>query len=402
MLQPFRDDFNAAFTQEKYRRLLARLNAATRTPVQFRVAETPCFFPKPLLDEMAATGTELTDQLVRSAEYMKVSEAAIPDRFRLGNEHRYPNFMTVDFGLVRNEAGDLRPKLVEMQAFPSVFGYQDVLGEHYVEEYGLDKSWRWHLGAHDSNSYWELLRNVIVGNRAPENVVLLEVTPEEQKTLTDFHVYEDRLGISIVDIQKVKKVGRRLLYQKGGRWIEIERIFNRAIVDEIERKGIELPFDYRDELDLEWAGHPNWYFRVSKFSLPYLSHEAVPKAVFLHDWFSGKGLEGLPEERERLLLKPLYSFAGQGIKFAPKDEDLARIPVEERHLWLLQERATFEPVIATPEGATMAEVRIMYLWPDGGKMEPVISLVRMGRGLMMGVDQNRNQEWVGGSAAFFR
>jgi hypothetical protein len=153
---------------------------------------------------------------------------------------------------------------------------------------------------------------------------------------------------------------------------------------------------------VEWAGHPNWYFRVSKFSLPYLNHPSVPKAVFLDEWLAGKGREGLPEDRERILLKPLYSFAGQGIKFAPSDEDLARIPAEERNQWLLQERATFEPVIATPKGATMAEVRIMYLWPDGGQMEPVISLVRMGRGLMMGVDQNRNQEWVGGSAALFR
>lgn len=402
MLQPFRDDFNASFTPEKYRALLARLDATTRSQIQFRVAETPCFLPKELLEEMSATGRELTNQLVESDEYMRVSGAAIPERFRLGNENRYPNFMTVDFGLVRDAAGDLRPKLVELQAFPSVFGYQDVLGEQYVKEYGLGEGWRWHLGGHDSASYWNLLRRVIVGNHAPENVVLLEVTPETQKTLPDFHVYEDRLGIGIADIATIKKVGRRLFYEKAGRWIEIERIFNRAIVDEIEREGIALPFDYRDELDVEWAGHPNWYFRVSKFSLPYLNHEAVPKAVFLNDWFEGRGRDGLPEDRERLLLKPLYSFAGKGIKFSPSDADLAAVPTVERDQWLLQERATFEPVIASPKGATMAEVRIMYVWPDGGTMEPVISLVRMGRGLMMGVDQNRNQEWVGGSAALFR
>lgn len=402
MLQPFRNEFNTSFTQEKYRGLLGRLDAATRCSVQFRVAETPCFFDSALLEEMAAVGIELTNQLVESADYMRLSGEAIPERFRLGNESRYPNFMTVDFGLVRDDAGELRPKLVEMQAFPSVFGYQDVLADQYIKEYGLGDGWRWHLGGHDAESYWKLLRRVIVGGHDPENVVLLEVTPDQQKTLPDFHVYEDRLGISIVDIEKVKKVGRRLLYEKAGRWIEIERIFNRAIVDEIERKGTALPFDYRDELEVEWAGHPNWYFRISKFSLPYLDHTTVPKAVFLDKWFAGIGSEGLPKDRDRLLLKPLYSFAGQGIKFAPNDEDLRRIPVEEQHLWLLQERATFEPVIATPQGATMAEVRIMYLWPDGGKMEPVISLVRMGRGLMMGVDQNRNQEWVGGSAALFR
>jgi hypothetical protein len=401
MLQPLRDQFNASFTPEKYQRLLERLDQATRTRIQFRVSETPCFFPRSLMDEMAATGIELTHMLVDSPEYMASAAGAIPERYRLGNDNPKPNFMTVDFGLVRSEDGSLQPKLVEMQAFPSVFGYQDVLGREYIETYGLDRELKWHLGGHNGEGYWELLRKVIVGDHAPENVVLLEIAPETQKTLPDFHVYEDQLGIATVDIAKLKKDGKRLLYERDGRWIPIERIFNRAIVDEIERKGVALPFDYRDELDVEWAGHPNWYFRISKFSLPYLNHAAVPKAVFLDDWFAGKNTANLPEDRERLILKPLYSFAGQGIKFSPTDEDLAAIPIGQRHDYLLQERATFAPVIQTPKGDTMAEVRIMYVWPDDGEMEPVISLARMGRGLMMGVDQNRNQEWVGGSAALF-
>jgi len=229
----------------------------------------------------------------------------------------------------------------------------------------------------------------------------LEVAPETQKTLPDFHVFEDRLGIKAVDISGLRKDGRTLLYPKDGRWIPIKRIFNRVIVDEVERKGIVLPFDYRDELDVEWAGHPNWYFRISKFSLPYLNHAAVPKAVFLDEWFAGRR-EGLPEDREQLLLKPLYSFAGLGIRFAPTDAELYSIPEGEQRNYLLQERVRFEPVIETPEGKTMAEIRIMYLWPDGRELEPVVSLVRMGRGLMMGVDQNRDQKWVGGSAALFR
>jgi hypothetical protein len=401
MLEPFREQFNASFTTEKYDRLLAELDEATRTSIQFRVAETPCFFSKSLLEEMAATGIELTRQLVESPEYMRAAGLAIPKKYKLGNENSRPNFMTVDFGLVRDAGGSLTPKLVEMQAFPSVFGYQDVLAEKYIETYGLDTDLRWHLGGHDKESYWNLLKKVIAGDHAPENVVLLEVAPETQKTLPDFHIFEDRLGIKTTDIAKLKKDGKHLFYQRDGSWVRIERIFNRAIVDEIERKQIALPFDYRDDLDVEWAGHPNWYFQISKFSLPYLDHPSVPRAVFLDDWFTGHNLGNLPTDRERLLLKPLYSFAGQGIKFSPDDADLHAIPVADRHLYLLQERATFEPVIRTPKGDTMAEVRIMYLWPDDGVMEPVISLVRMGRGLMMGVDQNRNQEWVGGSAALF-
>ena len=401
MLQPLREKFNAAFTPKKYERLLQSLDETTRTPVEFRVAETPCFFSRTLLDEMATTGAELTHQLVDSPTYMAAARAAIPEKYKLGNDNPQPNFMTVDFGLVRAADGSLTPKLVEMQAFPSVFGYQDVLAKAYVDTYGLSKDLKWHLGGLDEVSFWELLRKVIVGEHAVENVVLLEVDPERQKTLPDFHVCEDRLGIATVDIARLKKDGKRLLYEKDGRWIAIERIFNRAIVDEIERKQIVLPFDYRDELDVEWAGHPNWYFQISKFSLPYLDHPAVPKAIFLDEWFAGKKRDHLPEQRDRILLKPLYSFAGQGIKFAPEDRDLEAIRVADRPLYLLQERATFEPVIETPKGGTMAEVRIMYLWPDKEEMQPVISLVRMGRGLMMGVDQNRNQEWVGGSAALF-
>jgi hypothetical protein len=399
MLQPFRDDFNANFTPAKYEDLKSRLNHLTRTRIDFRIAETPCFFPRALMDELAHTGTELTYQLLDNPAYMEASNATIPEQYLVPNENPQPNFMTVDFGLVRNPDGSLTPKLVELQAFPSVFGYQEMLAHQYIQSYNLQPNLQIHLGHLDDTTYWQLLRRVIVGNHNPENVVLLEIDPRHQKTLPDFHVYEDKLNIDTVDIAKLRKRGNRLFYQRNGREIPIHRIYNRAIVDELQRKSIELPFDYRDELDVEWAGHPNWYFRVSKFSLPYLNHPSVPKAIFLNDWFAKQNLEGLPEDREKLLLKPLYSFAGKGIQFAPADADLNSIAPSDRHLYLLQERVSFEPVIETPHGPTQAEIRIMYLWPDGGTLQPAAALVRLGRGLMMGVDHNRDQEWVGSSAA---
>ena len=408
MLQPYRDDFNARFTPQAYASLLERLNAATRTKIEFRVSETPVFFPPALLDEMVETGRILTDQLVGNPTYMRASDASIPERYRVPNESPHPNFMTVDFGLARDAAGNLTPKLVELQAFPSVFGYQDLHSRQYIESYGLAPGLDWYLGGHDQRSYWELLGKVIVSGHDPEHVVLAEVEPEAQKTLPDFHVHADRLGIAIVDIAQLSKQGNRLFYQRNGRSIPIARIYNRAIVDEIERKHVQLAFDYRDPLDVEWAGHPNWYFRISKFSLPWLYHPSVPPAVFLDEWFrgatrlsAGPDRKRIPADRDRILLKPLYSFAGKGIEFAPTDAALAAIPATERPNYLLQERVDFAPVIATPHGLTQAEVRIMYLWPDGGRMEPAIALARMGRGRMMGVDQNRNQEWVGGSALLF-
>jgi hypothetical protein len=402
MLQPYREEFNRNFTAEQYAALQDKMDAATRTKVEFRIAETPVFFPRALLDEIAAVGIELTRQLVENPEYMRVSAGSIPAAYNVRNENPQPHFMTVDFGLVRDAEGALRPKLVEMQAFPSVFGYQDVLSREYIATYGLDERLNWYLGGHDSDSYWELLRKVIVADHDPKQVVLMEVEPESQKTLPDFKVYDNRLGIVTVDIATIRQEGRQLFYQNGaGEWVRIARIFNRAIVDEIERKGIRLGFDPAGDLDVEWAGHPNWFFRISKFSLPYLDHPVVPKAVFLDAWFRGEGGNRLPVDRTNMLLKPLYSFAGKGIQFAPSDEELNAIPEADRSLYLLQERVHFEPVIETPFGMTQAEIRVMYLWPDGGTMEPVISLVRMGRGLMMGVDHNRNQEWVGGSAALY-
>ena len=402
MIPDLRNDFNDRFTDERYQAFLARMNNMTRSTIEFRVAETPCFFPESMLQEMADAGADLTHQLVDSPEYMRISAASVPDAYRVPNETAHPHFMTVDFGLVRNADGKLQPKLVELQAFPSIYGYQAVLSQEYVEEFDLDPDLRWFLGSHDDASYWALLNKVIVGNHAVENVVLAEIDPLQQKTLPDFRVHEDRLGIRTVNIRDFVVQGRKLHYPHDGKLIPIDRIYNRAIVDEIVRNNVKLPFDYRDDLDVEWAGHPNWYFRISKFSIPYLKHPSVPQAVFLDDWFAGKGRDRLPANREQWVFKPLYAFAGKGIQFAPTDVDLNAVPVAERHNYLLQERVRFEPIIATPFGMTQAEVRILYLWPDGEGLQPVLTLVRMGRGKMMGVDHNRDQEWVGGSAALFR
>ena len=400
MLQPYRSDFNRYFTPDKYDELRCELNRKTRTIIDFPICETPCFFPLRLLDQLAAIGAELTHQLLDNTAYLEASNHAIPELYRVPGDSPHPHFMTVDFGFVKASDGSLAPKLVELQAFPSIFGYQDLLCREYIDTFQLDPSLKWLLGNKTEETYWNLLGKVILGDHAPENVVLTEVEPETQKTKPDFRVYEDKLGIATVDISTLRKHGNMLYYQRDGRTIPIHRIYNRAIVDEMERKGTKLAFDLRDDLDVEWAGHPNWYFRISKLSLPYLNHPSVPKAVFLDDWFAG-GRTGLPEDRSQLLLKPLYSFAGKGIQFAPTDAELGAIPPADRRNYLIQERVAFHPIIDTPPGPTQAEVRMMYLWPDGGRLEPAISLVRLGRGLMMGVDHNRNQKWVGGSAALF-
>jgi hypothetical protein len=404
MIPSLRNKFNASFSPEKYQTFLRRVDDACGTHVKFRLSETPCFFPAQLLRRMADDGKVLIRQLVESPEYLARSNASIPEEFKVPNEPPHPMFVQVDFGLVRDSSGELQPKLVELQAFPSLYAYQVALAQNYIDVYGLQETMasgpqppaselKFFLSGLNEASYRELLRTAIVGDHDPENVILMEIDPEAQKTLPDFLMTEQMLGVRTVDIAAIKQHGNQLYYERRGTQVPIRRIYNRAIVDELQRKKVKLGFDWRHDLDVEWAGHPNWYFRISKFSIPYLRHESVPKTWFLNQ------LDRVPDDLHNYALKPLYSFAGLGVVIAPTKENIASIPLEKRRDYILQERLHFEPVIETPFGATKAEVRVMYVWQE--KLQAVLTIIRMGRGLMMGVDQNKNMEWVGASAGLW-
>ena len=392
MIPALRQQFNSNFTPEKYQAFLKLMEERCGAPVQFQVSETPCFFPKPLLGQMSRFGEELIRQL-GGLEYRKASFDAIPPDFNVPREAPHPLFIQVDFGLVRDAAGKLQPKLVELQGFPSLYAYQAMLSQVYMEVFELDEALKYLLSGLDWEGYKKLLRRAIVADHDPQNVILMEVDPSHQKTLPDFLLTEKLLGIPTVDIASIEKRGKELFYDRGGQRTPIRRIYNRAIVDELVRKKLKLSFNFTDELDVEWAGHPNWYFRISKFSLPFLKHECVPKTSFLDR------VEPLPNDLENYVVKPLFSFAGLGVILNPTKEDLANIPKAKRSQYILQERMHFEPVIETPMGGTKAEIRIMYIWLD--ELLPVMTIIRMGRGLMMGVDHNKNMQWVGSSAGLY-
>jgi hypothetical protein len=392
MIPSLRKQFNANFTPEKYQKFIKVMAERCGVPVKFRISETPCFFPKALLDQMAEYGKELIHQL-ESLEYRKQSFRAIPPEFSVPHEAPHPMFIQVDFGLVRDGDGWLQPKLVELQGFPSLYAYQSMLSQVYMEVFELDESLQYLHGGLDWEGYKKLLRRAIVANHDPQNVILMEIDPLHQKTLPDFLLTEKLLGIPTVAITDIEKQGKQLFYPSEGRRIPIRRIYNRAIVDELVRKKLKLNFRFDEELDLEWAGHPNWYFRMSKFSLPYLKHPCVPKTQFLDR------VERIPDDLQNYVIKPLFSFAGLGVLINPSKQDLAAIPREKREDYILQERMHFEPVIETPFGRTQAEIRVMYIWLE--ELLPVMTIVRMGRGLMMGVDHNKNMEWVGSAAGFY-
>jgi hypothetical protein len=401
MIRALRDSFNTSWTEAKYRDLVRRLETRTGARLGFPISETPGFLPRSLMSTLASTGLALIHQILDSPEAMAAADAVVPERYRppaaLGaggvGAEQLPTFAQVDFGLTRDADGAIKPKLVELQAFASLYGFQLAMAEAYRDAFELPSSLELYLDGLTAERYYELLADAIVGGNDPAEVVLMEIQPRQQKTWPDFVVTEQMWGVRAVDTSEVKREGRRLYYRRDGQVTQIKRIYNRVIPDELERKRIQLPFGYGDELDVSWAGHPSWYFRISKFSIPFLAHASVPDTKFL------AGIEQLPTDRDRYLLKPLFSFAGGGIIFAPTDAQIAAIALDQRQNYILQERIAFEPVIDTPEGPTQVEIRIMYV-RDGARLRPVLPLLRMGRGKMMGVDHNKGLRWVGASAGF--
>jgi hypothetical protein len=390
MVPHLRRQFNDDFTDGKYRRLLDGLDATVGMHIEFRICETPLFLPHPFLQKLVKAGREIIEQLAGNEDYLERSRDIVPDAFRVPEDSDHPLFLALDFGVTVGDAGKLELQLIELQGFPSLYAYQVSLCEAYVETYGLDDRLQWYLEGLDRKTYFDLFRRAVVASHDPAHVVLLELDPDRQKTRPDFVLTERALGIRTVNIREVVVQGRSLFYRDYGRLQVIKRIYHRAIVDELLQKKVPVPFDYRKELDVEWAGHPNWFFRMSKFSLPFLEHRAVPKAFFLSE------LSELPADTENWVLKPLFSFAGCGVVVGPTRGELDSIPSKERQNYILQRKVDYGGLVETPHGRTKAEIRILYIWVDD--LKPVLTLVRMGRGKMMGVDHNKNMAWVGSSA----
>ena len=393
MISRLRIAFNEHWTGEKYRELLSQLDARCGTHVSFRVSETPVFIPPPLLRRMEESGREIMLQLLGNPEYMSASERTLPRGFHVREESSHPLFAAVDFGIVRDAHGELSVRLIELQGFPTLFAYQVELCELYQSVYALPEGLSPFAGGLDAAGYWRLFRSAVLGDCSPEHVVLLEIDPLLQKTLPDFRLTEKACGITTVNVRDVVRKEKRLFYrrEKGGTLCPIHRIYNRVIPEDLERSG--AAFDLHEDLDVQWAGHPSWFFRMSKFSLPFIDHPTVPKTVFLSD------VGTVPDDLQKWVLKPLFSFAGGGVKVAPGPHDLETISAEHRANYVLQERVNYAPVVETPEGPTKAEIRIMYIWLE--QPTAVLNLVRMGRGAMMGVDHNKNMAWVGSSAGFW-
>lgn len=390
-----RERFNADFTEARFAELCQISNSAERWPVDFRIAESPIFLTDAFRDEVVGASDAIVAQL-RTPEFAQHAETAIPPGLEVPNETSHPTFLQVDFAICRGLDGALTPRLIELQGFPSLYCFQPLLLNAMRAAYpAIPEDWTAYFGGLDNDSYRELLREIIVGDAAPENVVLLEIEPEKQNTRIDFACTESMLGVAPLDLAAVTKRGRQLFYRNGEREVRIERIYNRVIFDELTRRpDLHLDFSFQDDIDVQWVGHPNWYFRISKHSLPFLQTPHTAPAYFADALPAGESLSDY-------VLKPLYSFAGAGVNLNPTREEVAALP--DPHAWIFQHKVEYADFVSTPDGPlSKAEIRMMFVWPDGGEPMLVNNLVRMSQGAMMGVKFNKNKTWVGSSIALHR
>jgi hypothetical protein len=395
VIPSLRQRFNKElFSEESYQKLLNHLNEQVGMKIQFRVCETPIFVPKKLQEELKSASLALLDQLMVPS-YLEDSKRAIPKEFYAPHDQARPNFVQVDFAITRDEQGELTPKLVELQAWPSIYGFQLLLPQATQDIYPAFQGMPYLFDGMSNEGFIDILRRAVQGSHRTENVILMEIEPEKQKTRPDFLMTEKYLGIETVCLTKIKKHGRTLTYEKDGKQIEIRRIYNRAIVEELVQKNIQSEFRLTDDVDVEWAGHPNWFFRLSKYSLPFLSHSTAPKAWFLDQ------VKEIPEDLSKFVLKPLFSFAGSGVKVNITKEDIDAVPEKDRGGYLLQEKISYEPLIETLDDPSKIEIRMMLIWPDSDARPTVVTtLPRLSKGLLLGVDFNKNRTWVGSSCCY--
>ena len=389
-----RQSFNAGFSSEKYQQFLQQLNAGQPAGAGFRVAETPVFLPADFTNRLLEAGNQIIQTLLQP-DFKTLTERAIPDKWRVANENDHPHFIALDFGVCKDTDGNIVPKLIELQGFPSLYGFQVKLADTYREVFDISDEWTVYFNDLDKDGYLNLLKKTLIGPYQPDEVALMDVNAPEQKTAIDFNLTQQYLGIAVISSSELKQQGNQLFYTVNGKDKRIRRIYNRLIFDEIDQA--ENPFDgmvdLRKPLDVEWITHPNWFYRISKFTMPYLQGEAIPKTYFLHE------LKEPPADLEHYVLKPLFSFAGQGVIIDVTLADIKAITDPEN--WVLQEKVNYEPVVQAPDGGVKAEIRLLYLWPDGDSAPTLaINLARLSRGKMIGVRYNKDFDWVGGTIAF--
>jgi len=395
MVKELREAFNNSFTQERSDAFVSDLNSV-HGPLQFRMAETPIFVPKYFSDQMISACESIVDVIMRP-DFKELTQNSIPKNLEVQHDDKRPECITFDFGVCMNEKNELEPQLIEMQAFPTLFAYEVLLDDVYHKHFSFPANYSSYLSNLTKESYLELLKNIILKNYPPENVILLEIFPEKQKTRIDFYCTQQYLGIKPVCVTELILKEKQLFYLNNGKETLIKRIYNRVIFDELLQQEAWVQQKAKvlfEDIEVEWMPHPNWFYRISKYTLPLIDHPNIPPTKYLNQ------IKEIPEDLENYVLKPLFSFAGQGVVIDVTPADIEKITDPEN--WILQKKVTYAPVIQTLDVPAKAEIRIFYFWPDDqDRPIPVNNLVRLSKGKMIGVRYNNDTTWTGGTLGFF-
>ncbi len=393
MINKIRESFNQNFSETTYQNLLKEVSEKYNHTPSFRISETPVFIPQTLKNRLVEACEELIDQIC-APDFKAKTQAAVEQP--VPNETDKTLFLQMDFGICNDENGKLTPQLIEIQGFPSLYYFQDLIAQQYQKHYDIPESYKYLFRGLDNENYHELLKKGILAGHQPDNVALVEIEPFKQVTLIDFLGIRDHLGIPILCVSDVKVDGDDLYYiNEVGERTPIYRILNRVIFDDLlKRDDLKRDFYFSKATNVEWAGHPNWFHRISKFTMPLLKSQYVPKSYFLHE------LEEYPKDLENYVLKPLYSYSGMGVKLNITKEDLDAI--DNRDNYIIQEKVEYQPIIPTLDEPSKCEIRMLMLWlPEMERPIIVNNLARMSKGEMIGVRYNKDKSWVGGSVGFF-
>jgi hypothetical protein len=396
MIPSIRQAYNEQFTEEKYKAYLLGLQKLYPGQLDFRVAETPVFVPKAFTEKMLVACESIIDVVI-TPEYKQQSERAVPEHLRVPSQDAHPQFICFDFGVCKNVSGELEPQLIEMQGFPSLFAWQAVLPKIHSENFWWPEGYSPYLNGLSEADYIELLRKIIVADEDPQNVVLLEVLPEQQKTRVDFHATRDLVGVDTLSLTELQAEENRLFYLKDHQKIPVNRIYNRVIFDDLDQQPEAIRQKgkfFQQPLQVKWVPHPNWFYQLSKFTLPFIQHPYVPETDFLAD------LKSVPTDLENYVVKPLFSFAGQGVIIDVTEAALHEI--KDPKNWIIQRKVQYADAIVTPDENAKAEIRLFYFWEDGAPRPIAVNnLSRISKGKMVGVRYNKDKSWVGGSFCLF-
>ncbi len=396
MIEDLRKRYNQSFTAEKYERFLQSIEDAHGHKPYFRISETPIFIPDDLKNKLLEACYDI-QKVISKPGFKELTKDAIKNAsLKVPAEDEHTQFLQMDFGITINEKGEFHPQLIELQGFPSLYFFQILLSEAYKEHFEIPEKMTAHPHGESTKEYVDILKKIIVGEEDPKNVILLEIEPEKQNTAIDFYVTEHYLGIKVLCISDLKKDGKKLFYlNEEGNKVPVKRIYNRIIFDELDqREDLQREFYFKDEVDVEWVGHPAWFFRISKYILPLFDSPYVPKTYYLEE------LKEYPQDLGNYVLKPLYSFAGAGIQLDVTSKMLDDL--EDKGNYILQRKVEYAPVIETPSEPAKCEIRMMMVWENGKAEGKVVNnLVRLTKGRMVGVKFNKNKDWVGASVGFF-